>query len=95
MVCSFYFYDVYDRHNYLLNFGQKLRLSSDIYFCMDIMTGTVKEDILISYFGRTWPGKTNRIAGTSIERTCQIKNVTFTNENEMMNEQSLDFITDF
>ena len=51
IMCSFYIYDDYDRHNYLLNFGQKLRLFSDIYFCMDIMTGMVREDILTNYFG--------------------------------------------
>ena len=53
IMCSFYIYDDYDRHNYLLNFGQKLRLFSDIYFCMDIMTGMVREDILTNYFGST------------------------------------------
>ena len=47
------FYDLYDRHNYFLNFGQKLRLFSDIYFSMDIMTGMVKEDNLTIYFGST------------------------------------------
>ena len=53
MMCSFYFYDVYDRHNWLSNFTQKLRLFLDIYLCMDIMMGIVKEDILIAYFGST------------------------------------------
>ena len=51
MICSFYIYHVYDRHNYLLNFGQKLHLFSDIYFCMDIIMGMVREDILTTYFG--------------------------------------------
>ena len=72
-MCSFYIYDVYDRCNYLLNFRQKLRLFSDIYFCMDIMMGMVREDILTTYFGSTWSRKTNRIADTSAERGCQSK----------------------
>ena len=53
MMCSFLFYDVYDGHNYLLTFRQKLHLFSDIYFCMDIMMGIVRQDILIAYFGST------------------------------------------
>ena len=73
MMCLFYIYDVYDRHNYLSNFTQKLRLFLDIYFCMDIMMGIVKEDILIAYFGSTWSRAMNRIAETSAERTCQSK----------------------
>ena len=72
-MCSFYIYDVYDRHNYLLNFRQKLRLFSDIYYCMDIMMGMVREDILTTYFGSTWSRATNRIADTSAERGCQSK----------------------
>ena len=51
MVCSFYVYDIYVRRNLLLNFRQKLRLFSVIYFCMDIMMGMVQEDILTTYFG--------------------------------------------
>ena len=73
MMCSFYVYDVYDRHNYLLNFRQKLRLSSDIYYCVDIMMGMVREDILTTYFGRTWSHVMNRKADTSAERGCQSK----------------------
>ena len=57
--------------------------------------GIVKEDILIAYFGSTWSRAMNRKADTSAERGCQSENVTFTNGDEMMNKQSLDFITDF
>ena len=71
MMCSFYIYDIYDRPNYLLNFRQKLRLFSDIYSCMDIMMGMVREDILTTYFGSTWSRATNKIADTSTERGCQ------------------------
>ena len=45
----------------------------DIYFCMDIMMGMVKEDILTSYSAITWSRVTNRIADTSTERGCQSK----------------------
>ena len=72
-MCSFYIYDVYDRHSYLLNFRQKLRLFSDIYFRMDIMMGMVREDFLTTYFGSTWSRAMNRIADTSAERGCQSK----------------------
>ena len=72
-MCLFSFYDAYDRHIYLLNFRQKLRLFSDISFCMDIMTGMVREDILTTYFGSTWSRATNRKADTSAERSCQSK----------------------
>ena len=41
MLCS-----VYDKHNYILNFTQKLHLFSVVYFCMTIMMGRVREDIL-------------------------------------------------
>ena len=73
MMCSFYIYDVCDRRNQLLNFRQKLRLFSDIYICMDIMTGKVREDILTTFFGSTWSRATNKIADTSAERGCQSK----------------------
>ena len=73
MMCSFHIYAVYDRHNYLLNFKQKLRLFSDIFFCMNIMMGMVREDILTTYFGITWSRATNRKADTSAERGCQSK----------------------
>ena len=73
MICSFYIYDVYDRHSGLLNFKQKLRLFSDIYFCMDIIMGMVREDSLTTSFGSTWSRVTNRIADTSTERGCQSK----------------------
>ena len=43
--CSLKFYNIYGRHEQLLNFRQKLHLFSDIYFCMDIMMGIVREDI--------------------------------------------------
>ena len=43
-----------------MNFNQKLRLFSDIYFCMDIMTGMVKEDISTTYFGSTWSRAMNK-----------------------------------
>ena len=56
-----------------MNFTQKLRLFSDIYSCMDIMMGLVREDTLITSVGSTWPGKTNWIADTAAERTCQSK----------------------
>ena len=72
-MCSFYFYDVCDRHNQLLNFTQKLHLFSDIYICLDIMMEMVRENILITYFGSTWSRATNRIAETSTERACQSK----------------------
>ena len=70
MVCSFYSLDVYDRHNKILNFTQKLHLFSDTYSCMDITMRMVREDILTTYFGSTWPRATNRIADTSTERAC-------------------------
>ena len=73
MMCLFYIYDVYDRHNYLSNFTQKLRPFLDIYLCMDIMMRIVKEDILIAYFGSTWSRAMNRKADTSAERGCQSK----------------------
>ena len=56
-----------------MNFRQKLRLFSDICFCMHIMMGMVREDILTTYFGSTWSRATNRIADTSAERGCQSK----------------------
>ena len=49
IVCNdvlFSFFDVYDGRNELLNFTQKFYLFSDIYFCMDIMMGVVREDKL-------------------------------------------------
>ena len=52
---------------------KKLRFFSDIYFCMDIMMGMLREDILTTYFGSTWSRATNRIADTSAERCCQSK----------------------
>ena len=72
-MCSLQLYDVYDKRNYLSSFRRKLRLFSDIYFCMDIMTGMVSEDILTTYFGSTWSLATNKIADTSTERGCQSK----------------------
>ena len=56
-----------------MNFGQKLRLLSDIYFFMDSMMEMVREDILTPYFGSTWSCATNKIADTSAERGCQSK----------------------
>ena len=56
-----------------MNFTQKLRLFSDICFCMDIMIGMVREDILTIYFGSIWSHATNRKADTSAERGCQSK----------------------
>ena len=56
-----------------IEFYSKVTLFLDIYFCMDIMRGIVREDILIAYFGSTWLRVTNRIADTSTERTCQSK----------------------
>ena len=73
MMCSFYIYDAYVRHNYLLNFRQNLRLFSDIYFRMNIMRGTVREIFLTTYFGSTWSRMTNKKADTSTERGCQSK----------------------
>ena len=73
MMCSFYFYDVQDRHNHLSNFRQKLPLFLDIFFSMDIMMGMVKEDNLTTYFGSTWSRVTNKKADTSTERGCQSK----------------------
>ena len=45
----------------------------DVYFCMDIMMGMVKEDILTTYFGSTWSRATNKKADTSTESGCQSK----------------------
>ena len=73
MMCSFFTYDVYARHNQLLNFRQKFCRFLDIYSCMDIMMGMVREDILTTFFGSTWSRTTNRIADTSAERSCQSK----------------------
>ena len=56
-----------------MNFQQKLRLFSDIYSCMDIMMGMVREDILTTYCGSTWSRATNKIADTSAETGCQSK----------------------
>ena len=54
-----------------MNFGQKLRLFSDLYFCMDILMGMVREDISTTYFGSSWSRATTRIADISTERGCQ------------------------
>ena len=51
MMCSFYIYDVYDRHIYLMNFTQNLHLFLDIRFCMDIMMWMVREEVLTTYSG--------------------------------------------
>ena len=50
MMCSFYTPEIYDRHDQLLNFPQKLQLFSVIYYCMDIIMGMIKQDVLIAYF---------------------------------------------
>ena len=73
MMCSLQFHDIYARCNYFLNYREKLRLFLDIYFCMDIMTAMVREDILTTYSGSTWSRATNRIANTSTEKGCQSK----------------------
>ena len=52
---------------------KKLRLFLDIYLCMDIMTGMVREDKLTTYFGSTWSRATSKKADTSTERGCQSK----------------------
>ena len=60
----------------VINYGildKNYAFFSDIYFCVDIMTGMVREDILTTYFGSTWSRATNRIAHTSAERGCQSK----------------------
>ena len=63
-----------DTINYrILLKNYKLRLFLDIYLCMDIMMGIVKEDILIAYFGSTWSRAMKRKADTSAERGCQSK----------------------
>ena len=41
---------------------QKLPLFPYIFFCMNILLGMVKEDILTTYFGSNWSRVTNRIA---------------------------------
>ena len=46
MICLFFVFDAYDRHNYFFNWRQKLHLFSDIYFCIDFMMGMFREDIL-------------------------------------------------
>ena len=56
-----------------MNFRQKLHLFSEIYFCMDIMMGMVRGDNLTTYFGSNYSRALNKIADTSIERTCQSK----------------------
>ena len=65
------FFDVFDRHNWLLDFRQKLHLFSDIYFCIDIMMEMVREDTLTTLYGSTWWRATNRNADTSTERVRQ------------------------
>ena len=40
---------------------------------MGIMMGMLREDILTTYFGRTWSRAMNRKADTSAERGCQSK----------------------
>ena len=45
--------------------------------------------------GSIWPRGTIKKADKSAEKTCQSKNVTYTNETEMMDKQSLDFISFF
>ena len=47
---SFYTTDVYDIHIYLLNYTQELHFYSDIYICIDMMMGMVREDILFTVF---------------------------------------------
>ena len=60
-----------------MNVTQKLLLFSDIYFCMDIMMGMVREDILTTYFESTWSRATNGKAGKHINRmSLSIKIVT-------------------
>ena len=72
-MCSFYFYDVYDRHKKNLNFTQKLHPFSGIYFCTSIMMEMVREDILTNLFGNIWSRLTNTIADTSTKRASQSK----------------------
>ena len=50
-MCSFPTNDVYDRHIQSLNYTQQLILFSDIYLCVDIMLGLVKENSLTTPFG--------------------------------------------
>ena len=53
-----------------MNFTQYLQLFSDVYICMDIMMGLVKEDILTTPSGSFWSRATNKIADTPIQRVC-------------------------
>ena len=70
---SFYNYDVYERHNYLMNFRQNLRLFLGIYFCMDFMMGMVRENTVSSCFGISWSRATNKIDDATTQRGCQSK----------------------
>ena len=69
MMCSFYFYDVYDGHNYLLKITPKLNPFFGLSFCTDIMMDMVREDILTTCFGCTGSRMANRIADTTTERS--------------------------
>ena len=63
--------NVYD--SYFLIATQKLHLSSDIYYCMNIMIGIIKEDKLTFHFGCTWLRGTNKRADMSTETICRSK----------------------
>ena len=49
-----FFNEVYGTHSYLLKFGQKFNLFSEIHLCMDVLLEMVREDILTTYFGSNW-----------------------------------------
>ena len=55
------------------NLDKNYTFSSAIYFRMDIVLEIASEDVLIEYFGTTWPRKTNTEAGRSAKRTCRSK----------------------
>ena len=72
MMCSFRFYDVYDRHKwFLICYYKTTVFFSEINFCMNIMMGMVTEDTLINYSGMAWSHARIRIADTSTETACQ------------------------
>ena len=52
--------DVYEWHNYLLNFWQKVHIFSNNWFRIDIMIRMARKDLLIAHFGIARSRVTNK-----------------------------------
>ena len=72
-MCSICTPGVDDAHNYLKKFRQKLHLSSDIWFFINIMTGMDRNDILFALSGSIWSCITIRKNDTSTEENLSTK----------------------